>query len=139
MDIFDDFILDDQMRHLCCLMVALAGFVFALIFWRRTPRACGLMLAATSAQMVPILVGYGAQVLLAAHDERGWEFFAAAAHVLPWLQVIGMALIIAAVLVGRGDPAAAERRPLRPSPDDDWARPAPAPKTDTTGIQARNR
>jgi|ERR1019366_4381433 hypothetical protein len=127
MDLADFYLV---MYALYALLYAI-GFIVALAYWRRAPRACGLMLTATALNLAVTLARAGLHYTVMANGfnlELGLVM-----GVLTFAQWIGLGLIVLAVFVGRGDQP---RRPPHPFRlDDDWDE--PAPRTDGTRIRER--
>jgi hypothetical protein len=111
------------------------GLILAVVYWRRCPSACALLLGASllnlivSASRIALQIGRG-----------DFPFFGVAFTGLSILSWIAYGLMLMAVFAGRNEPTRLPPRIRRPDPeDDDWAPPAkaPAPTTDSTGIQEK--
>lgn len=94
------------------LIVYLAGIVLAAVLWRRSPvpclltlLACGLLLAVNLVQTI------STQWLIVQHSEGAWEVsrlsavMTAVSFIGTFFRAVGVALLLAAVFVGRRAPA----------------------------------
>jgi hypothetical protein len=130
----DDNFLRSLAIPLLFAFVHLAGVILAIIFWRRCPTACALLLCASLLYLL-VSVSYLVLNRFLAFNFPGWVHDG-----LGILDLIAYTLILVAVVANRDDPARLppRRRRHEPDDDDDWDRPAkpPAP-ADSTGIQEK--
>src|SRR5207302_1863666 len=98
-----------------------------LVNWRRCPKACGLMLVATSVNfIVTIARGSLHYALMAVAIDI--EIYGIAMAALTFIQWLGLGLIILAVFAGRDEQESSRYRRPRGFPlDDDWDDPEPTP------------
>ncbi len=109
-------------------LLHVTGLLLAVVYWRRCPSACALLLGASLLNLIASI----SRIAMICIGEV--PFFAfTGLSILSWL---GYGLMLMAVFAGRTEPA---RLPRLDSEDDDWApsRKASGPATDSTGIQEK--
>jgi hypothetical protein len=90
------------------LLVYLVGLMLALVFWRRHPTPCVLVLISTAILLVAsVAQTFLTQYLIHARNERGWEpqqlswILSALAMAGSILRAIALSLLLSAVFLGR--------------------------------------
>lgn len=121
-------------------LLYLTALALALIYYRRCPAACSLVITASALNLTATAARLFVQFFWLPRD-GDFATFGVIMAGLGLLNWVGYGLMVVAVFVGR-QPPARERYPARSEPlDDDWDHPVPAssaPKeADRTGIQER--
>jgi hypothetical protein len=105
-------------RQMPLLLVYFAGLIFAMVFWRRQPLACALVLTGSGLLLLAQIVNIGWECIfipeLAAQNAIPDWMDDLVIYGLPYLGAIGTALLISAAFVGRR-----ERLAFRRMPEDD--------------------
>jgi hypothetical protein len=112
------------------VLLHLTGLILALVYWRRCPKPCALLLAASLLSLLGSLTRVG--LLLVGAGDNFPFFRTPAASILQW---IAYGLMLVAIFAGRNEPRRLPPRPLQD--DDDWEPKPPTSTRDTTGIQKR--
>ena len=112
-------------------LLHLAGFILALVYWRRCPKACSLLFMAALLNLLATLTLF---YFLAVPDNRQ-AFFVPGIVFASILQWIAYGLLLMAIFAGRNDLPPKDSRPSRPIPDDDddWPPSIAKPSTDIQG------
>lgn len=117
------------------VLLHLAALILSLVYWRRCPSACALLLPASIMNLAAALGRICLPFLLQHAEAAFLNAFMLGLTALNWL---GYALMLMAIFAGRNEPTRLPPRLSRPhEEDDDWHAPAPKPPTPpSTGIQA---
>ncbi len=119
------------------VLLHLTALILALVYYRRCPAACGLVILASTLGLV-VTIGRVSFQLLLIHGDGNPQMFSLAMlgfNIGSWF---AYGLLIVAVFAGRNQPPAQRSRLDPLDDDDDWDRPAVATKLPgATGIQER--
>jgi hypothetical protein len=111
------------------LLLHLAALILALVYYRRCPAACGLVITASIMNLAVTVARLLVQFFPEMPMVRLFTVFA----MINW---VAYGLMLVAVFVGRNQPAPTPFRDPRQDDDDDWDQPpAPPPTNQSTGIQ----
>src|SRR5262245_36600015 len=117
-------------------LLHLAALILSLVFWRRHPKVCALVLAGSVLSMFVVVARTVLPMLWFRNfDDR--MTFAFISLGMSLLGMVGIGLYLTAIFTGRGAHVPQRLRPARRE-DDDWDRPAPVPPKSAeggTGIQ----
>jgi len=93
-------------------LVYLAGLVFSLVFWRRSPTSCLLtLLACILLLIVGVTQTFVTQLLFSSRHDLGWEMqrfgwmLSAVGIISSFLRALGVGMLLTAVFLGRSAPA----------------------------------
>lgn len=118
-------------------LLHLTALILALVYYRRCPSACGLVLVASSLNLTVTIARVAYQMVWPPRDGNFMMFgtIMAGFNIVNW---IAYGLMIVAVFVGRHPPTPTPYRPARPDPrDEDWDEPPAALPPESTGIQKK--